>query len=452
MIRRKRPSIDVSIRAAIAASVLAFLASGVPRAQAQLPFGETQDTIAYSVRQNDTLYDLAATYLADPQNWTVLQRINRVADPKRLQPGSTLRIPATLLKRSQPGAKTIAVRGLVERASYRGPYGLLMVDTTLAEGDVVRTQARSFATIELSDGSHVTLMPNTSLDIQRLRTSAATGGADRKFSLEKGEVRATVTPLKPRDQFNISTPSVIAGVRGTEFGVGYDAGESIVEVLAGKVAVDGKDASQALVPMQFGVVADPTGHVDAPVQLLAAPALAHPGDVQAGSSIAFDIVPVTNARTYRVTIASDAGFLDMLDTVRADGPRAVFADLPDGNYFVRLSAIDAHGLEGLTRIYSLRRARTAATDVAPQQAATHYEFRWTDDVDASSLHTSHFVLAADPQLHDPLVDQAGLTGTRLMLSDLKPGKYFWRVAVARRAADGGIDERSTPVQSFTVGR
>ncbi len=424
-------------------------------AQAQSERAKT--TVDYTVRVNDTLYDLSAYYLTDIGSWTILKKLNRVSDPKHLQPDSTLHIPLALLKQSLLAARAIAVSGTVERTSGPGPFLPLSFDAALIEGDKVCTGPNSFATIQLSDGSHVTLHANTTILIKHLRATVLTGVVDRQFELKQGEVETKVTPLKPQDRYNIISPSLIAGVRGTEFRVVYGdnvgVGNTTVEVLEGKVAAQGPDAPPVLVPQQFGVISDSAGNVSAPIQMLPAPSLTEPGRVQDGLQIVFEIAAMPETRAYRAAIATDAGFLHIVNEARVEGPRAIFDDMPSGNYFVRLSAIDSHGIEGLSQIYSFRRARLSEASAAAARTA-NFEFRWTEDAHAGAgaQRTYHFVLATDLQLHDPVLDQTALTGTRLVLSDLKPGKYFWSVAAALSPSNNESREKPASIRSFTVGQ
>src|SRR6185503_20877941 len=52
----------------------------------------------YRVVPGDTLYSIANSYLAPGSGWHRLQRLNRVADPKRLEPGRQLRLPVAWLR------------------------------------------------------------------------------------------------------------------------------------------------------------------------------------------------------------------------------------------------------------------------------------------------------------------------------------------------------------------
>ncbi|HZV39008.1 MAG TPA: LysM domain-containing protein, partial [Pseudoxanthomonas sp.] len=65
----------------------------------------------YRVRPGDTLWDFSAAYLKSGYRWQQLQAHNRIADPYRLPPGSTLQVPITWLRAEPASAKVVAVHG-----------------------------------------------------------------------------------------------------------------------------------------------------------------------------------------------------------------------------------------------------------------------------------------------------------------------------------------------------
>jgi hypothetical protein len=79
------------------AGALAF-AVAAHQAAAQ-PSAATGKTVVYRTQAGDTLYDVAARYLQGPDDWQLLQRINRVPAPKHLQPGTALKLPVVRLRR-----------------------------------------------------------------------------------------------------------------------------------------------------------------------------------------------------------------------------------------------------------------------------------------------------------------------------------------------------------------
>ncbi|HXZ07491.1 MAG TPA: FecR domain-containing protein, partial [Paraburkholderia sp.] len=297
-----------------------------------------------------------------------------------------------------------------------------------------------------------------------LRQTVITGTTDRVINLHHGEVDSEVTHApKPDDRFQIRSPSVVAGVRGTRFRVNYDndgVSTTAVEVLDGAVGVDAASeaprapgvplqASAQLVRASYGSVTRDSGTIGAPIQLLPAPALVNPAKLQADEDVAFDLAPQPDARAWRVEIARDAGILALIRDKRVSEPHASFGDLPDGSYFVSLSAIDGNGLEGLPQVYAFERRQFGlAASAGPRAGSRDYEFRWLVSRQAESTRF-RFVLASTEDLSHPLVDRTDVTGGELVVKDLPRGVYYWTVIV-EQFDNGKFYETSSAVRSFTL--
>jgi hypothetical protein len=253
-------------------------------------------------------------------------------------------------------------------------------------------------------------------------------------------------------------------VRGTSFRVSYDGGNgsTAVEVLEGAVGVDaGHDgagapapgtplaASTQLVTARHGSLTTAGGAVGGPVALLDAPTIANPSKVQDDASVAFDVLPIENAQGYRVQIGRDAGLLEMIHDERFGSPHADIGALADGTYFVRVTAIDQSGLEGMPSTYAFERRHLAlGTSAAPVDSTHNYAFRWFVDRGAENLHF-RFILAAAPDLRVPLIDRTDLTGGEVVVSDLPKGVYYWTV-IAEQVDNGRYYQKASPVQSFRL--
>jgi hypothetical protein len=425
--------------------------------------------VTYTTREGDSLYDIADRYLSDPADWALLSRLNHVSAPRRMQAGIALRLPADELRQDREAARVVATSGPAEHAFGKNPYVPFTAGTTLVEGDRIRTGLNGFVTLELADGSYVTVAQNGELDIGKLRHTTLTGAGDRVFNLRHGEVESQVTHATKRDdRFQIRSPSVVAGVRGTRFNVAYsgDAQTTAVAVLDGAVGVDpaeqnGGDAapppgvplqaSEQLVKARFGSVTRAGGAVGDPVELLAAPALSEPARVQDGKTVAFDLVPAEHAVGYRVQIARDADQLDLIRDMRVSAPHADFGNLPDGTYFIRIAATAANGLDGLPQVYAFERRQLGLeASAAPLAGSRDYEFRWF--VSRTNVETRfRFVLATTPDLRHPIVDRTDLSGGQLIVSDLPAGVYYWTI-VAEQFENGRFYEKSSAVRSFTLAR
>ncbi|CAB3799543.1 FecR domain-containing protein [Pararobbsia alpina] len=412
-------------------------------------------TATYVTRPGDSLYGIAARYLLDPGDWTVLRRMNLVREPRRLRPGITLRLPVALLQRDHLAARVVATSGRVERAFRKGPLMPLNVGATLSEGDRIRTSEGAFVTLEFDDGSHVSVSQNSSIDLGTLRKTALTGTTERVINLRQGKVDSEVMHApKPGDQFQIRSPSVAAGVRGTRFRVNYlrDSKATTVEVLDGTVGVDALAARQSalqLIPARFGSVTHGEARAGEPVALLAAPTLVDPARLQDAQDVVFDLVPLAAASTYRVQIGRDAGMLDVMCELHVAQPRAALDELADGTYFVRVSGTDDQGLEGLSQVYAFERRHLGlAASAVPEPGSHDYQFRWL--MSQTGVETRfRFVLASTPDLHNPIFDKTDLAGRQIVVTDLPRGVYYWTV-IAERFDNGRFDETGSAVQSFTL--
>ncbi|QYD71930.1 FecR domain-containing protein [Paraburkholderia edwinii] len=428
-------------------------------------------TVTYVTQSGDSLYDIASRYLRDPRDWAALRSLNRVKASRRLQPGIELRLPVALLKKEPQSARIVATNGPAEHAYRENVFTPVSVGMTLGEGDRLRTGNNGFVTLELEDGSHLSLPQDSLIEIGTLRRTALTGAKDRVILLRRGEVDSEVThATQPADRFQIRSPSVVAGVRGTRFRVNYDNDNrsTAVEVLDGAVGVDAAlalggniappgqplQASAQLIRAKFGNVTDASGRVGVPVELLASPELANPGKVQDGKDVAFDLLPDLlpsgGARAYRVQIARDADLLDLMRDQRVRVPHTTFSDVPDGTYFVRVSAIDENGLEGLPQIYAFERRRLGITTSARRLGSREFEFRWL--ADRAHVATRYrFVLASTPDLRNPIVDRTDLKNAEIVVSDLQPGLYYWTIVV-EQFENGRFYQKSSAIRSFQLAR
>jgi hypothetical protein len=448
---------------ALAAVLCAALGPFAVQPAAAHPSAAPAATVPYVTKPGDTLFDIADRYLRDESDWRVLARLNHVAEPRRLPSATTLALPVALLRHERLTASVLAMSGQAERAFHDGAFVPLVDGATLTEGDRVRTGKNGFVTLELADGTHLTLSSESELDLATLQQTVLTGTTVRQFDLPHGEVGSEVThATRKDDRFQIRSPSVVAGVRGTRFRVDYDDAQqaTAVEVLDGTVAVDAASAAaqqgakpgEALVPARFGSVTTATGGVGGPVALLGAPALTDPARLQDHPQVAFDLAPLAGAARYRVTIARDAGGLDLVGDERVPEPRATFADLPDGTYFVRVSAIAPDGLEGLPQTYAFERRLTGlSTSAARRPGSRDYEFRWlVSRRGRQDVATRYrFVLAATPDLQHPLVDRVDLDVPYVVVSDLPAGVYYWTVVV-EQFENGKFYATGGAVQSFTL--
>ena len=438
---------------------LVFLVAGLSFAAATtaLAAGPVDPPVAYVVKPGDTLIGLAAAYLNKPGDYRQVQRFNRIARPRALKIGSTLRIDPLLLKSTPIDARLSAVTGAVdlETDGARAPAraGMLLV-----EGQRLITGPGGFATFEMADDSRVSLPSNTSLRIERMRQTLLNNAPQRIFRLERGRGTISATPNpNGNGRFEIRTPVSISAVRGTEFRVGQDpaGAKAQTEVLKGAVVVDLASGATEGPPVLagFGVSATAAG-VSAPTALLPAPKLGAGGQRQGDRIVRFAVEPVQGAAAYRLTLSRDAGFIEVFAEADSQAPASEFGEIPNGTYFVRLTALDGGGLEGLPADYSFDRDLDVLEPGAPPSGGVsgkhrNFLFRWSAAGDG--VRSYRFQLFPGTEPISPIIDQPGLSEPQLSLTDLPPGTYGWRVS-AVRFKNGAFSEKVGPMQTLQIGR
>lgn len=406
--------------------------------------------VVYRIRPGDNLYTLAERHLLRTSDFRTVQRLNRIADPYRLSVRRTLRIPRNLLRFDRLRAKVTAFRGTVRVAQQDGSVRAAQLGQEIAEGAEIVTGTNSFVTLRLPDQSVVTMPSRSRVAVHRLRRYRLTGGVERLFKIVTGRARAIVRPMqRDEDDFRFSTPVAVSAVRGTEFRMAYRPEEKIAttEVIEGTVTVGTEAEPETVtVPAGFGT-ASATSEA---LRLLPAPKVLTPGAVQDDERLRFDLQPLPGAIGYRVQIAQDAGFLDVISEADAPSPVVELDALPDGTWFVRASAIDRNGLEGLADTYSFqRRLNTLATAIEQRRTDRfrEYLFRW--EPEGEGTHQFRFQLKKVDGDDPPLVDEPGLATRRLILTNLPPGEYEWRVHTLQ-FIDGAAYGKWSAAERLTV--
>lgn len=407
---------------------LAALLLGVSVASAAPPVDPLPEW-RYTLRPGDTLIGVSQRFLARPAEWPRVQQLNRIADPYRLVPGSSLRIPLAWLKQTPAPATVVAVSGSV-RVTPSGEAGrALQAGESLHAGTRLEAAANSSATLRFADGSTLRVQPGAQLELDTVSVYAGGGMADTRLRLQQGRVEIGANPRRaPGSRLQVITPSAVAAVRGTQFRVGADARLTRQETLEGEVVFDASGARVAVAAGQ-GSVAEAGKPPSAPVALLPAPELAAlPARIDT-LPLVFDWPVQTGAATWLAQIAPDAGFETVLLETAARAPRATFADLPDGHYVLRVRAVDAQGLQGRDALHGFT---LDARPFAPLLTAPAVRVReaqptlaWSGVVGADAYRVQ---LARSDDFGAPLAD-VRLTAPRWTPAEpLEPGAYVWRVA------------------------
>ncbi len=105
----------------------------------------------------------------------------------------------------------------------------------LVAGDRIVVGPRSFCEVHVGARARLMLEENTTVTI---RDIASAGAGETRLAQETGAVLSRVARLTGNERFSVQTPSLVAGVRGTEFSTTIDEeGAVAVAVAEGTVAV-----------------------------------------------------------------------------------------------------------------------------------------------------------------------------------------------------------------------
>lgn len=412
----------------------------------------------YRIQPGDSLLTLSEALLEPEYSWRELMRHNRIADPQRLRPGSTLRMPIAWLRREASVARVIHLQGEVTLQRGSGAPSALALGQELRAGDRLSTGAQGAVSLRFVDGSRLLISPGSRLGIEELLVHGRSAIPVMRLKLEAGSVENKVQPNPAQaPRYEIRSPSLNLGVRGTEFRVQADAASSRAQVIEGKVAAL-QAAGELPIPAGFGALARP-GETKPSLQ-----ALLPPPDLS-GLPTRLERLPpgltwrpLAGASSYRAQVfAQDGDAQQLLAEAVVKQNQAVWpalAEQPDGRYRLRVRGIDAQGHEGLSAEagFELKARPEPPFLQTPASAAALYgeqvRFSWTRALAAQRYRLQ---VAADASFAAPLLfDQDGLSDTEQTVT-LQPGTYHWRLASIARKPDGSADPGPfSDAQTFTL--
>ena len=397
-----------------------------------------------AVRGGDTLIAISDRYLAKPADWPKLQRLNKVANPRRLRPGSTIRIPFAWLREEADQAEVVSVAG----TSVTVDSAPAAAGARLGPGAVVRTGADGYATLRTHDGSLIALQPRSEARIASLGKFVNTDILSTFVRLISGRVEALVNKLNGQSRFEVQTDLAIAGVRGTRFRVAAAAASADAkaraqtEVIEGAVSFVASGASAGEAPVSvtagYGSVTDDNGKPRPATALLPAPQLDAGDALQERLVARFRFPGVPGANHYRAQIATDREFRQGIAEGAFTTPEIKFGDLPDGEYFLRARSLDALGLEGRDAVFQFRLKARPEPPLASLPApngtlrATAASFAWATNPQAASYR----IQIAEDEAFARVVQEEAASGTEFESRPLPFGDYYWRLRSIRATASG----------------
>jgi len=397
------------------AMVLAVAAATSLAAGSEVQAAEPE-IITYTVQPGDSIWSIAEAFYGSGKQYRIVYKYNTFIGkpPYLLKPGQELRLPVGDVR---PEAQVTWTQREVKAKPPKATDWLdARAKMNLWKLYKVSTGDEASVNIVFEDESDLRLRQNALLVIyggsaQRTKTEKT------KVVLEQGTIRGGLAKLDGEPApIEVEPPSGNVELFAKLAQVQADVGASMVSVYDGRASVKGKVGQPVEVKQGFGTVVKKGKAPEPPRPLPATPAWETAvGDdgvvlavVPVGASLDYKASwkPVDGASAYRVELANDEAFHEVFidATIDAAAQQAfLMKDMTEGNYFARVSARDASGLEGpptapielrvvgvessraMTREESGAYSCVGLTRLAlPQELAESFEWRLGDDLFSSN--------------------------------------------------------------------
>ncbi len=314
-----------------------------------------QGEIVYTIQAGDNLNTLSARFLDHVTRWNDVARRNKMPNAHLLRIGQKLFIPYAWLKNEPAQAHFTAVSGDVRLENRPAKVG-----DTFSSGAQIITGAGGAAQLKLPDGSVIAVLENTLLQATHIEQKPKGVFYNSRFYLDQGRIDAVkVKYADGQAPLSIQGKHATIGIRGTHFRAGQIGSHTLAEIENGlvhfsdeKTAPHAKAAPPLALEGRQGALADGVNDATA-VELLPPPDFSTLPASLPPNAAHITLPTVTGATGFRGELALDAQFTQILTFVQSDSHHIVFSGLADGNYYLRLRAVDVQGLQGQENITQL---------------------------------------------------------------------------------------------------
>jgi len=331
-----------AVRSALPAAIAAFIAVAAP--------ARADSTRDYVVKAGDTCVSIATRELGGQAQLGEFHRLNPQLGPQphTLVAGQVLKLPVIEIK---PDAELASPRGRVEvRRAGTEQWTPGTEGEDLFRTWRVGTRERAAATVKFADTSALDLRENTVIVIFG---PSATQQRVLRTSVERGALRSRLAALDGGPRLAIETAGGTAELGGGSAVIDVDAtGETRLSNHAGRPATLATPRGRVVVNEDHGSKAQRDRPPLPPRPLPPRPAWVRPAELVLSwkgepTSLTGSWAPVAEAAKYRIEIAraDTPTVAEARLEVAAAVTRLAAANLPPGEYVVRVSSVDAVGLE-----------------------------------------------------------------------------------------------------------
>jgi hypothetical protein len=351
----------------------------------------------------------------------------------------------TLTRQAEPvGTITFKYKAAQRRFSDRVIWDRLKMESSVYDGDLIRTAELSEATVTFMKGSVISLAENSLIRIHEDDGSLRIDINDGGLSADAADSGLVL----------VSGGSLITVETGGVVKAGVEDGDLTLRVMGGSASFTGSGVTGSASAGETFALGE-----SGPRALREAAALfplpqarfLNPGPGKFAVPFRWNRLNLDPEETTRLEIAGDRSFFGIVYSGDFTGDTAV-VDLPDGSYFWRVSLVDGEGPSSNTLPFKVLPA-SAPVLISPAEGY-RYQFRtkrpsvrfhWTA-IDEAAFYVLE--AADNPEMINPALSQE-VRGTSLSVSTLEPGTWYWRARPVFSAVFQGAAAEGPPA-SFSI--
>lgn len=400
------------------------------------PVDVEADTV-YQVKKGDTLSRVSQQLTNTAKKWRELATYNQLANPNLIEVGQTLKVKSAWAKdakgtRASVKGMEAAAQLTSGQAIVEGVSGAVKVNGKLVRagellpaGAKLQTQQQSAIRLRLPDGSTINLMEKSSLSLEKLEQGPV-NSFKTILRLLAGHLEAFKKSYSA-GQSDLSVQSTLAtiGVRGTHFRMRQLEGKNFAEIEEGSVEFDADKTPQKLVIAGgFGSVADGKNPAEI-IPLLPAPRFPQLPAVFETPYVEWAMPELSGAQSYVGELAQDEHFSKNVRALEWGVKAINFTDLADGHYWLRVRAVDLHGLQGMeTKLaFAVKVRPRVIVMIKAYIDKENLQLRWV----GNGLAASYQVQVSNTQAFENLLLDEQTADSEFEMPRPASGRYFVRV-------------------------
>lgn len=410
--------------------------------------GQTKDWV-YVMSEGDNLWNISKKHLNKVSYYEDVRRINNITRPRQIPPGTLIRIPLEWVKRHAASVTVKYTKG-DHQLVRNGKLQPLTLKDKLILGDELRLDGNGSVTLKFADGSEMTLSDNVIISFDHLTQFGTTGMVDSRVRINQGKMEIRAEKQQGAgSRLDIASASAVTSVRGTVFRVGVDSSNpstSLVEVVEGEVAVS-QGGNSIAVPQGYGLKLETGKPISSPVKLLTAPKITNFLSTIATPQYELQWTSIESSQSYNMSLATDVHFSSIIWQQNTKSNSFSLPKLGDGNYHIRITALDSNGIEGNPADYQFQLNQFP---LAPTLNPTKVIYKnnmqpltWQSSHDNSDV----ILQISQSKAFGTLAFSSVVTGNSYLLNTQMPmGKYYWRLATVEDAMTNSYGPFSEPIE------